>query len=78
MSRTTLSRPETDRVKALFAGKKLELGYSQRRMAELSGFKYTKYREMYLHKPTTEWKLGDILKFAKALGIPKDDIRAAI
>ena len=78
MSRVNLGKPETDRVKALFAGKKREVEYSQRKMAELSGFGYTKYREMYLHKPTTEWKLGDILRFAKALGISKDDIRAAI
>lgn len=70
--------PEVDKIKALILERQNALGYTQSEMANVAGFSLTKWREMVKSKPTTQWELGTILKLSKALGIPKDTIRAAI
>ncbi len=78
MPRVKLAVPEVDKVKGLFFERQKALGYSEAKMAALSGYSPATYRTMIRHRRTSEWKLCDILKLAKALGIPKDEIRAAI
>lgn len=78
MPRVKLAVPEVDKVKGLFLERQIALGYSEAKMAELSGYSLATYRNMIRHRRTSDWKLCDILKLAKALGISKDDIRVSI
>lgn len=78
MPRVNLGRPDVDKVKGLILERQKAYGYTEAKMAELSGYSQSKYQRMIRHQRTTEWKLGDILKLTTALGIAKDDVRAAI
>lgn len=78
MPRVKLGTPEVDKVKGLILERQMAYGYSETRMAELAGCSEAKYRRRMREQSTKDWPLKDILKLTHALGIPKDDVRAAI
>lgn len=78
MPRVKLGTPEVDKVKGLILERQLAYGYSETKMATLMGCSENKWRKMMRERSTKEWTLGEILKLTHALGIPKDEVRAAI
>lgn len=78
MPRVNLGKPEVDKIKGLILERQNALGYSQTRMAKLSGYSQAKYYRMMNEKSSKDWPLKDILKLTNALGISKDEVRAAI
>lgn len=78
MPRVKLGTPEIDKVKGLILERQIAYGYSEEKMAELAGMSQTTYRKRMREQSAKEWKLSEILKLTHALGIPKDDVRAAI
>lgn len=78
MPRVNLGKPEVDKVKGLILERQNALGYSQARMAQLAGCAPATYYRMMNEKSSKDWTLRDILKLTSALGIPKDEVRAAI
>lgn len=78
MPRVKLGTPEVDKVKGLILERQLAYGYSEAKMAKLVGCSESTWRKMIRERSTKEWTLGEILKLTHALGIPKDEVRAAI
>lgn len=78
MPRVKLGTPEIDKVKGLILERQIAYGYEEPKMAELAGMSQSTYRKRMREQSTKEWKLSEILKLTHALGIPKDDVRAAI
>lgn len=78
MPRVKLGTPEVDKVKGLILERQLAYGYNTEKMAELAGMSSTTFHKRMRDQSTKEWTLGEILKLTHALGIPKDDVRAAI
>lgn len=69
--------PEVDKIKALILERKNALGYSRAKMAAILGVSTTTYWSM-MNRPIDTWELGEIKTMCKALGIPKDTLRAVI
>lgn len=78
MPRVNLATPEVDKVKGLILERQMAYGYSEEKMAKLAGCSGTTWRKRMREQSTKDWPLKDILKLTHALGIPKDDVRAAI
>lgn len=78
MPRVNLGKPEVDKVKGLILERQNALGYSEMHMAKLAGKSKTTYHRMMAERSSRDWTLRDILKLTNALGIPKDEVRAAI
>lgn len=69
--------PEIDKLKALILERQLTLGYSRAKMAKILGVSTTTYWQK-MKRPIDTWELGEIKTMCKALGIPKDTLRAVI
>ena len=77
MPRVNLGKPPTDNLMALFLERKKALNLSNADMAAKLGKSESTYVRLARYG-TARWELGDILKLARALGIDKEKVRAAI
>lgn len=77
MPRTNLNKPPADDVLGLFLERKRALQLTYDDMANYLGCGRAKLMRM-MDAGTVTWKLCDIFKLAKALGIEKDKVKAAI
>ena len=77
MPRVKLSKPPADDVMGLFLERKRALKLTNADMAKYLGCSSATFSRL-LDTNTVNWKLCDIFKLAKALGIDKEKIRAAI
>ena len=77
MSRVKLGKPPADDVMRLFLERKRALKLTNADMAKYLGCSSATFSRL-LDTNTVNWKLCDIFKLAKALGIEKEKIRAAI
>ena len=77
MPRVNLGKPPVDDVMRLFLERKRALKLTNADMAKYLGCSSATFSRL-LDTNTVNWKLCDIFKLAKALGIEKEKIRAAI
>ncbi len=77
MPRVNLNKPPSDDLMGLFLERKKALNLSNADMAKKLGKSESTYTRL-VRVGTSKWELGDILKMARALGIEKDKVRAAI
>ena len=77
MPRVNLGKPPADKVMGLFLERKRALKLTNADMAKYLGYSSATFSRL-LDTNTVNWKLCDIFKLAKALGIEKEKIRAAI
>ena len=77
MPRVNLGKPPTDNLMALFLERKKALNLSNADMAAKLGKSESTYWQM-MKRPVDTWALGEIKTMCRALGIPKDALRAAI
>lgn len=77
MPRVNLGKLPADDVMGLFLERKRALKLTNADMAKYLGCSSATFSRL-LDTNTVNWKLCDIFKLAKALGIEKEKIRAAI
>lgn len=77
MSKTKLGRPPVDKAMALILERKRAYGKTNEELGKYINVSESKMQRM-LKAGTQKWTVGDLFKMARALDIPKEEMRAAL